>query len=200
MNPDHLNSFLNELKLLQQIPKSWRMPIVGLAVAVVVLLLWIVFAVRSELPPEMTAQQIKEHDDSQLAAAKKVVPKVLENPVTDLFNPPIAQTTEEQRRTNATNQVDNILITMFVAYRCGMLPKDEYDDTYQMLITYARYQKLADTLETANTFVRQRVDTAGASYSMVYGQNPCDRHDLKEMRYNLTKWRESIRLMLVKQM
>ncbi|MEJ0009861.1 MAG: hypothetical protein WDN72_04630 [Alphaproteobacteria bacterium] len=190
-----INSILSELKLLQSIPPSWRLPLAGGAIFVVILLVTIVLTVRSELP------DTEESKPVVMAPIQAPPAPAAASPVIDLFSPSDRQAADQRRTTAVTEQIDNILLSTFILVHCKKQTSEDYSDIYQLLISFSRIQGLAHNYAEGDALVRKRAESVGGSFSMLYGNTDCDNdREMQRMLHQLDAWRHATRLAPVKQL
>ena len=184
---NHLNNFADLLRTY--IPPGYRLPLVVMAGLVGLLLLAIVMVSPPTAPVALESMQpapIKQGDPT--------------DPIIELFNPSAAQTAAQQHESATIEQIDNILLNSYLLTKCKKMKPDEYSDTWQMLVLYARVQKLASNMQEADALVRKRAAAASGSFQMVYGRLKCGDVDSERLAYQLDIWRRHTRLSPIKKL
>lgn len=179
--------------LFHSIPAAYRWPLFGMTALVISVLLAIILV-------SSTADAPMEEPIPAILAAPIVTPQVSADPVTDLFDPSAEQTAIEQRESAALAQIDNIFLNAYLLNRCGKLTNEEYSDTYQLLITYAKLQKLASTKAEAEALIAEHAKSTAASYQLVYRNTSCGDINREKLAADLDQWRRMTRLAPVTQL
>lgn len=185
-----LNEIIASLRL---IPKSYHVPLAGMALLVVGLIAAVLAVEASDDTTKIT------YTKGDVALEAPIKPPAPKDAVRDLFDPSTGQTAAQQRESAVHSQIDNILLNSYVLMRCKKLSQAEYQDTYQMLINYVIAQQLAATRDAADAIVRERAKAANASYEMIYGRLKCGEIDGKGLAYSLEVWRSNMRLAPIRQ-
>ena len=189
-----MHTLLRELQaLLNTLPRAYRLPLLGMLGLVVSVLLAIIFV-------SSTAEAPEEPPTPAAAIVEVPTPAPPKNSVAELFDPNVADTARQQQETAALAQIDNIFLNAYLLNRCGKMTNEEYNDTYQLLITYAKLQKLAATLEEAAALIAEHAKSTAASYQLVYHHTPCSDIDREKLAADLDTWRRITRLAPVKQL
>lgn len=173
------------------IPAGYRWPLALMALLVVSLVVAIVLVSPTALPPAAPPAVVVATPSPPVSATG--------DPVKDLFDPNTAQTAEQQRETAALAQIDNILLTSYLLTKCNKMKPEEYNDTYQLLLTYAKLQRLVLTIEAADVLVRERAKAAAGSYELVYSRVNCSDIGKEKLAADLDLWRRNTRLAPIRQ-
>lgn len=183
---NQLPKLLSEVyTFLRLIPPGYRWILALVALLVIGLIVAVILvsppAPLKALPPVLVAEPVP------------LVPAA-EDPVKELFDPNIQQTAAQQHQAAVLSQIDNILLNSYVLNKCNKLKAEEYSDTYQLLLTYAKMERLALSTEAADAVVRERAKAAAATYSLVYSNVSCGDIEKERMLSDLETWRRNMRL------
>lgn len=111
-----------------------------------------------------------------------------EDYVLELFSPSADEVKAMQTSSAQYQRLEQTMVMAYLLSNCGLMPLNDYQQTYQALVYYLQANHYPNAVEMA----ADAASRARASYQLVYRYVPCDDPSLSQIADSLKSWHTQI--------